>query len=211
MLAGLVGVPACASIVGIDTDRYVSDGGLGPTSTPTGTSGTSGTSGAVGGDASSTSSSGNVPTDSGPDASNDCTACTAGGFTTTCMPGVKQCKRTCDATSPCASGTELTCPDGWQCTIDCKNGCQGVSCVGGTLCTLDCTTGNCSQSQCTASVCRYECGQGNQCNGVGCLGANTQCLETCGSGGATKPCKDPIHCCTESGKRQCPADNSVCP
>lgn len=115
------------------------------------------------------------------------------------------CGGTCDFTKMSCSiignGTLVTCPAGWNCTIECPTSgdCPSVNCTNAASCDVKCTAGGaCGNIVCATANCTATCSGGaNACGNLTCssgdctrtcTGTNACGSMTCNSGNCTETC-----------------------
>ncbi len=95
-----------------------------------------------------------------PDCPDDCTACDE---------AAKTCQVDCTSTDDCLG--QITCPTGWDCTINCvgDGACNDIECQTGAKCTIACTGDNaCSDIRCSSACqCDLDC-VGTACEAMAC-------------------------------------------
>ena len=116
------------------------------------------------------------------DCPDDCTACDE---------SAKTCQVDCSSADDCSG--DITCPDGWNCTIRCigDGACNDVNCQSGSQCSIVCMgDGACGDIRCDdACQCDLDC-VGGACSSMQC--------PTVGGGG------NPVHCTADG------TDNTEC-
>ena len=102
---------------------------------------------------------------------------------TSCDLGSHKCKIECNLNPSSCNGT-VTCPDGFDCNIDCNtpNACRnGVDCTNAAACAITCVgTGSCRGLQCGDGPCSVFCTGSSSCRGIACNGS-CACDVECGS------------------------------
>ena len=139
-----------------------------------------------------------------PDASDcpmDCTSCDDLSHT---------CTIDCSQTN---CNVAISCPLGWNCTVDCTpdGSCsKGVSCTNAASCTINCTGDNsCRNIACGTGPCDVECNGQSSCRTVGCDNS-CRCDVDCGIGSSceavtcvSQQCRAPLGGCTSSNAAIC--------
>jgi hypothetical protein len=120
-------------------------------------------------------------------------------FDALCPPQCSACNATTlSCTINGAGGDDITCPVGWNCTINCitPDACHDVTCSTGS-CTVMCTaTEGCHDINCGVGRCTVTCSAPDACHDISCA-ASCACDVTCPTGNCN------TSTCPANGANQC--------
>jgi hypothetical protein len=122
------------------------------------------------------------------------------------------CNGSCNfSTSTCmiiGTGSNVTCPTGWNCHIECPtaNACGAVNCGSAASCDIECTAGNaCASISCMTKNCDVTCTGANACGNISCTSGN--CTAACSGGNNLAVCGS-LTCGAGNCTRTCTGTNA---
>lgn len=140
-----------------------------------------------------------------------------GGGPQNCPPECSSCNGLAGAMPTCnysgTGGTAFTCPQGYQCNIDCNgnHACGSVTCTGSSNCTITCEgPGACGSITCGTGSCTVSCTAPGACGSITC-GQACACDVTCsGNECGAETCPISMGSACTDGSNNCSSSNGNC-